>query len=84
MISKLSKRIVRMLYAESMLEIEDVELYEYGFYVIFTHLLFFCFSAICGLILGVPLEAVLFYVAFPPFVPMQAVSMQRLKPPAWD
>lgn len=64
MISKLSKRIVRMLYAESMLEIEDVELYEYGFYVIFTYLLFFCFSAICGLILGVPLEAVLFYVAF--------------------
>lgn len=64
MISKLSKRIVRTLYAESILESEDVELYEYGFYILLTHLLFFCFSAICGLILGVPLEAVLFYVAF--------------------
>lgn len=53
-----------MLYAESMLESEDAELYEYGFYILLTYLLFFCFSAICGLILGIPLEAVLFYVAF--------------------
>lgn len=64
MISKLSTRIARMLYAESIIESNDVELYKYGLYILLSHLFFFCFSVICGLFYCVPLEAALFYAAF--------------------
>lgn len=64
MISKLADKIVEKLVRSNAIGQDDVELYRYGFFILLSHLLYFCIAVVWGLLLGVVLESVLLYIMF--------------------
>lgn len=60
MISKLSKKIVNQL---NILD-DEQELYEYGFFILLSQILYFIIAIIIGTICGTVFESIIFYIAF--------------------
>lgn len=60
MISKLSKKIVNQL---NILD-DEQELYEYGFFILLSQILYFIIAIIIGTICGTAFESIIFYIAF--------------------
>jgi len=64
MISKLSTHLTEKLLSNGTISDEDKDLYIYGLFMLFSHLLFFIIACIFGLILGCIFESIIFYIAF--------------------
>lgn len=60
MISKLSKKIVNQL---NILD-DEQELYEYGFFILLSQILYFIIAIIIGTICETVFESIIFYIAF--------------------
>lgn len=64
MINKLSIRLTERLLSNGTISDEDKDLYIYGLFMLFSHLMFFIIACIFGLILGCIFESIIFYIAF--------------------
>ena len=64
MISKLASQFTDKLLSNGTIDAEDKELYNYGIFMLISHLLFFIVSCVLGLVLKCLLEGIIFYVAF--------------------
>lgn len=64
MISKISSRITDILIKYSSIESKNKELYEYGFFVLLSQILYFIITIIVGTILNIAIESIIFYIAF--------------------
>lgn len=64
MINNLSSKLVCKMVDNSIINNADRELYLYGFFILFSQILYFIFTIIFSFILGVILEGVIFYVVF--------------------
>ena len=64
MISKLSTYLTEKLLSNGTISDEDKDLYIYGLFMLFSHLMFFIIAYIFGLILGCIFESIIFYIAF--------------------
>ena len=64
MISKLSLKITNILINRAAIQNEDKELYEYGFFILLSQILYFIIAIIIGIILNLILESIIFYFAF--------------------
>lgn len=64
MISKLSKKIVKCFVKQSNISDDEQELYQYGFFILFSQILYFIISLIIGILCEVILESIIFYIAF--------------------
>lgn len=64
MISGLAEKAVDKVFSHTELSKDDRELYVYGFFILLSHAFYFIITAICGVMLGVVLESILFYVLF--------------------
>lgn len=64
MISSIASKVVKKLIDNSAIDDAEQELYVYGFFVLISHTLYFILTIIFGILLGIVLESVIFYVAF--------------------
>lgn len=64
MISKLAEMAADAVLQGYDAEEEDRELYAYGFFMLFSHVFYMILTAIYGLIFGIFVESILFYVLF--------------------
>lgn len=64
MISKLSSKIVGVLINQSVIEYENKELYDYGFFILFSQILYFIIALIVGILFNVILQSIVFYISF--------------------
>lgn len=64
MINKLSTRLTERLLSNGTISDEDKDLYIYGLFMLFSHLMFFIIACTFGLILGCIFESIIFYIAF--------------------
>ena len=64
MISKLSTHLTEKLLSNGTISDEDKDLYIYGLFMLFSHLMFFIIACIFGLILGCIFESIILYIAF--------------------
>lgn len=64
MISVLAARIAQALCTSAAIEECDKELYQYGFFILLSWIVFFFLAILVGLIFLVPLEGVVFYIMF--------------------
>ena len=64
MIFKLSAYLTQKLTKKGNIELEEKDLYEYAFYMIFSYSFFLIFTLVIGLLAKIPLESVSFFVVF--------------------
>lgn len=64
MFSDLASKTVHMLYKSSVLSEDEIELYKYGFYVLFSYLFYFLLSLFLGAFFQLLLEGILFFILF--------------------
>lgn len=64
MISNLSARIAAGLGRASIIPQDECDLYAYGFYIMLSKVMFFLITTLFGLIFGVCVESIVFYVLF--------------------
>lgn len=64
MISKISTIIVNLLIKNSTITEDDRELYQYGFFILMSQMLYFTITMVFGLLLGVFIESIVFYCSF--------------------
>lgn len=64
MISKLSDKIVEYFLKQSDISADERELYQYGFFVLLSQILYFITSIVIGFICGAVFESIVFYIAF--------------------
>ncbi len=64
MISKLAQKSALMLVKKGSIEQEEKELYEYGLFILISHLFFFLLTVVFGVILSCIIESIIFYIAF--------------------
>ena len=64
MISKVSSKIVSVLASRSVINKDDAELYDYGFFILLSQLLYFIIALATGIILKIIPQSVIFYLAF--------------------
>ncbi len=64
MISKLSSYLTEKLFSNGTICEEDKELYIYGLFMLFSHLMFFIIACLFGLLLGCIFESIVYYIAF--------------------
>lgn len=64
MISKVSSKIVSVLASRSVINKDDAELYDYGFFILLSQLLYFIIALVMGIILKIIPQSVIFYLAF--------------------
>lgn len=64
MISKLSNKIVKCFVKQSNISDDEQELYQYGFFILFSQILYFIIALIIGILCEVILESIIFYIAF--------------------
>lgn len=64
MISKLSTHLTEKLLSNGTISDEDKDLYIYGLFMLFSHLMLFIIACIFGLILRCIFESIIFYIAF--------------------
>lgn len=64
MISKLSEKAVDVLSVHNYIAQDEKELYVYGFFMLFSKAFFFLLTVIYGVLFGIVLESILFYITF--------------------
>lgn len=64
MIVKLSSKITELLINRDVISSENKELYDYGFFILLSQMLYFIIALIFGIIFNVLLQSVVFYIAF--------------------
>ncbi len=64
MISKISRIITAKLCKLEVIQNNDFDLYEYGFFVLITNFLFLLVSISCGIIFRILFESIVFYILF--------------------
>lgn len=64
MISKLSSGIVKVLIRQSVVDKENEELYDYGFFILLSQILYFIIALLIGILLNVIPHSIIFYIAF--------------------
>lgn len=64
MIVKLSSKITELLINRDVISSENKELYDYGFFILLSQILYFIIALIFGIIFNVLLQSVVFYIAF--------------------
>lgn len=64
MINNLSTYIVDKLVSKGTVTEDERELYVYGLFMIFSHLMYLILAIVFGLILGCIFESIIFYIAF--------------------
>lgn len=64
MISKLSSGIVKVLIRQSVVDKENEDLYNYGFFILLSQILYFIIALIIGILLNAVLHSIIFYIAF--------------------
>ncbi len=64
MIGKLSSKLANKLLDKSIINDTEKELYVYGFFILLSHILYLILTVMFGILLGIVLQSVVFYVAF--------------------
>lgn len=64
MVGKLSSKITELLINRDVISSENKELYDYGFFILLSQILYFIIAVIFGIIFNVLLQSVVFYIAF--------------------
>ena len=64
MISRLSNSIVKVFLEQSDISNDEEELYQYGFFILLSQILYFIITIVIGILLGIVLESIIFYIAF--------------------
>ena len=64
MINKLSLKTAQWFTSRYNTYYDNLEIYQYAFFIIYTNLMFLFFSLILGAILGVIYQSIFFYFAF--------------------
>ena len=64
MITKLAEKAANVLCSNDNLEQDDRELYIYGFIMLFSKAFYFLLTALLGLMFGIVLESIVFYIMF--------------------
>ena len=64
MIVKLSSKITELLINRDVISSENKEIYDYGFFILLSQILYFIIALIFGIIFNVLLQSVVFYIAF--------------------
>ena len=64
MISKLSKMATRCLLKKCDILDDEQELYQYGFFILLSQILYFTIAITVGAIIGIFIESIVFYTAF--------------------
>lgn len=64
MISRLSERIVKCLLKQSDIKDDEQDLYQYGFFILLSQILYLIIACIIGILLGTFFESIIFYIAF--------------------
>lgn len=64
MISRLSSKITDLLIKKAIIGSESKELYDYGFFILLSQILYIIITIIFGIIFNVLLQSVVFYIAF--------------------
>lgn len=64
MIGNLSTKLANKLLDKSIINDTEKELYVYGFFILLSQILYFILTIMFGILLGIVLQSVIFYVAF--------------------
>lgn len=64
MITNIAKKIVDDLWANGIVEKNDMDVYQYGFFLLLSHALYFFEVILFGIIFDVVLEGIVFYFFF--------------------
>ena len=64
MISRLSERIVKCLLKQSDIKDDEQDLYQYGFFILLSQILYLIIACIMGILLGAFFESIIFYITF--------------------
>lgn len=64
MISSLSERIANGLLKQSNIKDDEQDLYQYGFFILLSQILYLIIACIIGVLLGTFFESIIFYIAF--------------------
>lgn len=64
MIGRLAKRMTIALIKQQQIDKGDSALYEYGFFILLSNLIFFALTCLTGALVGAFLQSVLFFIAF--------------------
>lgn len=64
MISRVSSNITDLLIKKAIICSESKELYDYGFFILLSQILYFIISVIFGIVFSVFLQSIIFYIAF--------------------
>lgn len=64
MISKFSELLVKYFLKQSNITDDEQDLYQYGFFVLLSQILYFIVTCIMGALFGIFFESTIFYVAF--------------------
>lgn len=64
MISRLSNSIVKVFLEQSDISNDEEELYQYGFFILLSQILYFIITIVIGILLGIVLESIIFYITF--------------------
>lgn len=64
MATRIAESITQKLLTTSVIKEEDKELYSYGFFLLITRFFFFLITVFVGVLVGIPVESVLFYIVF--------------------
>lgn len=64
MISRFSSKITDLLIKKAIISSESKELYDYGFFILLSQILYFIIAVIFGIIFSVFLQSIIFYIAF--------------------
>ncbi len=64
MISKLSSKVACKFIDYSNGSYNDIEIYKYGFFIIFSNIIFFALTLLLGIMFNVTLSSIIFYLAF--------------------
>ena len=64
MISLLAEKAVDAFFEHSMITKDDRDLYVYGFFILFSKIIYFIWTVLLGALFGVVVECIVFYVLF--------------------
>lgn len=64
MISRVSSNITNLLIKKAIICSESKELYDYGFFILLSQILYFIIAVIFGIAFSVFLQSIIFYIAF--------------------
>lgn len=64
MISKLSQKVTQKLILRGSIEPSEKEIYDYGFFMLFSQIIFGILTFVAGMIFACPVQSIVFYFAF--------------------